>query len=224
MRRCKNTQQEVLWDAMTGSSFLPSDKSCPLQKINYLSSIKNVYCNVEREKNVSLLNFDLSDLRKWSPLLMNDNSEMAVPFSVQDECVLYSTPDHQYARELQQDVAESLEYAIRNSRRISTTFRGDVATIICRSLKQLELAKLRGHQIPEISLPESISNTRNIFGYTLNEPFISIQDVLARVETTEIHRNTMNPRVEFVVAAKAFAYPGGIVSLWVFVGTLAPKS
>ena len=223
MRRCRNTQQEVIWDATTGSSFLPSDKSCPLQKINFLSSMENVYCNVERGKNISLLNFDLSDKRKWSPLLMDDNSEMAVPFSVQDECILYSTPDHQYARGLQQDVAESLEYAIRNSRRIATTFRGDVATIICRSLKQLELAKLRGHHNPEISLPESISNTRNIFGYTLNEPFVSIQDVLARVETTEIHRNTLNPRVEFVVAVKAFAYPG-IVSLWVFVGTLAPKS
>ena len=45
----------------------------------------------------------------------------------------------------------------------------------------------------------------------------------SRVEMTEIHRNTMNPRVEFVVAVQAFAYPG-IVSLWVFVGTLAPKS
>jgi len=145
--------------------------------------------------------------------------------TVQDESLHFSLPDHEYARELQSDISESLQNAIRSARRVATSFRSDVGTIIGRTIEKLEDLKMSGQQssmTTDIELPGSITNTRTVFGFTLQVPFTSIQDVLDRIEATEIHCN-MNPRIEFGIAVRCFAYPGGVISLWVFVCSLTPK-
>ena len=148
--------------------------------------------------------------------------------AVQNESLHFSSPDHQYARELQSEISESLQNAIRSARRVATSFRSDVSAMIGQTIEKLEDMKMSGQQISssmttDIELPETITNnTKTVFGFTLHAPFTSIQDVLDRVEATEIHCN-MNPRIEFAVAVRCFAYTGGVISLWVFVCSLTPK-
>ena len=224
MRQCRNTKEVVFWDAMTGSSYLQTDESCPLQKIYFLASKDNIYSNVGRDRKPHLLNFDLSNQRNWSPMLGNSELMATRISPLQDETLHFSLPDNHYARELQSEVVESLQNAIRSARRVATCFRTDLGAKIGHALEKLEQAKVSGQSTtaPDI-LPESITSTRTVFGFTLHEPFVSIQDVLARAEDTEIYRNNMNPRVEFAIVARAFVYPGGLVSLWVFVCSLTPK-
>jgi len=192
-----------------------------------LASIDNIYSNIERGKKPSSLNFDLSNRRKWTPLhrakkLLDTTTRM----TVQDESLQFSLPDHQYARELHSEISESLQNAIRSARRVATSFRSDVSTMIGHTIEKLEDMKMSGQQVSsmttDIVLPESITNTRTVFGFTLHAPFTSIQDVLDRIEATEIHCN-MIPRIEFGIAVRCFAYPGGVISLWVFVCSLTPK-
>jgi len=225
MRQSKSSNEGVLWNAMTGASYLQTDDSCPLQKIYYLASIDNIYSNIERGKKPSQLNFDLSNRRKWTPLHKSKLLDTTTRMTVQDESLHFSLPDHEYARELQSDISESLQNAIRSARRVATSFRSDVGTIIGRTIEKLEDLKMSGQQssmTTDIELPGSITNTRTVFGFTLQVPFTSIQDVLDRIEATEIHCN-MNPRIEFGIAVRCFAYPGGVISLWVFVCSLTPK-
>ena len=211
---------------MTGASYLQTDDTCPLQKIYYLASIDNIYSNIERSKKPSQLNFDLSIRRKWTPLHRGKLHDTTTRMTVQDESLHFSLSDHQYARELQSEISESLQNAIRSARRVATSFRSDVSTIIGNTIEKLEVMKMSGQQISsmttDIVMPESITNTRSVFGFTLHVPFTSIQDVLDRVEATEIHCN-MNPRIEFAIAVRCFAYPGGVISLWMFVCSLTPK-
>jgi len=229
MRQSKSSNEVVLWNAMTGSSYLQTDDTCPLQKIYYLASMDNIYSNVERGKKPSQLNFDLSNRRKWTPLHRGKLPDTTTRMTVQDESLHFNLPDHQYARELQSEISESLQNAIRSARRVATSFRSDVGTLLGQTTEKLEVMKMSGQQISssmttDIELPETITNTRTVFGFTLHAPFTSIQDVLDRIEATEIHCN-MNPRIEFGIAVRCFAYPGGVISLWVFVCslTLTPK-
>jgi len=189
----------------------------------------NIYSNVERGKKPSQLNFDLSNRRKWTPLHRGKLPDTTTRMTVQDESLHFNLPDHQYARELQSEISESLQNAIRSARRVATSFRSDVGTLLGQTTEKLEVMKMSGQQISssmttDIELPETITNTRTVFGFTLHAPFTSIQDVLDRIEATEIHCN-MNPRIEFGIAVRCFAYPGGVISLWVFVCslTLTPK-
>ena len=230
MRQSKSSNEVVLWNALTGTSYLQTDDTCPLQKIYYLASIDNIYNNVERGKKPFQLNFDLSNRRKWTPLHSGKSKllETTTRMTVQDESLHFSLPDHQYARELQSEISESLQNAIRSARRVATSFRSDVSTMIGHTIEKLEDMKMSGQRISStttdiVTLPESITNTRTVFGFTLHAPFTSIQDVLDRIEATEIHCN-MNPRIEFGIAVRCFAYPGGVISLWVFVCFLTPKA
>ena len=143
MRQSKSSNEVVLWNALTGTSYLQTDETCPLQKIYYLASIDNIYSNIERGKKPSSLNFDLSNRRKWTPLhrakkLLDTTTRM----TVQDESLQFSLPDHQYARELHSEISESLQNAIRSARRVATSFRSDVSTMIGHTIEKLEDMKI----------------------------------------------------------------------------------
>ena len=238
MRRCRRTKEVVFWDPTTGWSWMCFDDSCPLQKICYLASADNIYSNVERGKKPFLLDYDLSNLRKWAPLHLDGKSTMTI-MTVQDEILHFAPADNHYAREIQGEVSESIQNAIRGWRRNATSFRSDAGTKIAHTIEKLEQARMKNGTraysaesntsgpASQFPLPESITKARNVFGFTLHAPFssldFSLPNLLDRVQATEIHGNR-NPRVEYAVVVRAFAYPGGLISLWVFVCSLVPKS
>ncbi|KAL7549348.1 hypothetical protein ACHAWF_012621 [Thalassiosira exigua] len=222
VRRCRKTKEVVLYDASSGCSYSQSDKTSPLQKIDYLASTSNVYLNEERTKKPCLLNFDLGNSQKWFPLHEDENNGSAI-VSIQEEALSFSTPDYTSARELQDTLRESIQNAVRMWRRSATAFRSDVASKLAPIIEKLEQAKLEGLSVRhDIILPESIMKTRAVFGFTLHAREGREKDVLDWVEATEIHRNR-HPRAEFAVVVRAFPYPGGVNSLWVFICCLVPK-
>jgi len=216
MRRCKKNREVVLWDAITGCAYPQGDESCPLQKIYYMVSTDNAYANVQLNKFTPLLDFDVSNLRMWAPL--HGGKFKMTMMTVQDKTLHYSSPDNMLVRQLQSEVCESVQNAIRGWRQVPTSFRPDISVKIGGMIDKLEQTKLNGtsSSSSEMALPESITRARAVFGFALHVPFTGVESLIERVKATEIHRNR-NPRVEFTVAARAFAYPGGVISLWVFV-------
>jgi hypothetical protein len=217
LRRCRKNREVVLWDAMTGCAYPQDDESCPLQKIYYLVSTDNMYANVQPDKSTPLLDFDVSNSRMWAPL-HGGKSKIAV-MTVQDRVLLhYTPPNNNFVRQLQSEACESVQNAIRGWRQVPTSFRPDISAKIGGITDRLEQAKLNGNPsfISAMALPESITKARTVFGFALHVPFTGLESLIERVKATEIHRNR-SPRVEYAVASRAFAYPGGVVSLWVFV-------
>lgn len=216
MRRCKKNREVELWDAITGCAYLQGDESCPLQKIYYLVSTDNAYANVQLNKFTPLLDFDVSNPRMWAPLL--GGKFKTTMMNVQDKTLHYTPPDNMLVRQLQIEVCESVQNAIRGWRQVPTSFRPDISVKIGGMIDKLEQAKLNGNSSSnsEMALPESITRARAVFGFALHVPFTGVESLIERVKATEIHRNR-NPRVEYTVAVRAFMYPGGVISLWVFV-------
>lgn len=206
-----------MWDAMTGRAYPQTDNSCPLQKIHCLVSAGNMYRNAEPDKTLSLLDFDISNVRKWVPLHNIDEESKFARLTVQDERLQFALPNHHRAKETQTNVCESIQSSIRGWRHTATCFRPDISAKIALKLEQLENAKLNGLPTSnvEMSLNERMMQSR-MTGFILHEPFNSVQDILDTIKASEIHRNR-NPHVEYVVSVRAFAYPGGVSSVWVCV-------
>lgn len=70
---------------------------------------------------------------------------------------------------------------------------------------------------------EVSSKTKTVAGFALHFPFTNGEDILSAIKSTEIH-NTRNPHVEFSLGIRVFAYPGGVMSVWVFLCTVTPKA
>lgn len=66
---------------------------------------------------------------------------------------------------------------------------------------------------------KTILRTRIFRGCPLNIPFTDVEEVVARIKTLCIHE-AKHPEVQFVLAVRAFPLFNGVVSLWVFFGTL----
>lgn len=213
MRRCRQNSKVVFYDAMSGCSYPSGDVSCPLQRIHYLVSLDNVYASVRTEQVAHLLEFDLSNSRMWVPLLRSSRSEEANMMTVQVKPLQYILPDNSFARQLQSEVCESLTSAIRGWRHVPTGFRPDLSKTLGSLLEKLEEAKLNnGNSLStsDMALPESITRGRRVFGFALHVPFTGMENLLERIKATNIHRNR-SPRVEYAVAARVFAYHGGVL-------------
>ena len=220
MRRCRQNSKVVFYDAMSGCAYFRGDVSCPLQGIHYLVSLDNVYANIRTEQVAHLLEFDLSNSWMWVPLLRCGRSgETANIMTVQAKPLQYTLPDNSFARQLQSEVCEALTSAIRGWRQVPTGFRPDLSKMLSSLLEKLEEAKLNnGHSLSTsgMTLPESITRGRRVFGFALHVPFTGMENLLERIKATDIHRNR-SPRVEYAVAARVFAYHGGVLCVWIFV-------
>ena len=182
-----------------------------------------MYANLQREKKVSSLDFGISNSMKWAPLHIadvNDQQPLAL-MTIQEEVLNYIPPNHGYVQELQDELKEAIKSSMRSWRRTTTSFRTDLVSKLSSVLARLEECKMTGKEA-DTALLDGISKNRNVFGFPLHFPFTNVEDVLDRIKATEIHQNR-NPNVEFSIAVRVFAYPGGVMSVWVFVASLVPK-
>ncbi|KAL3768276.1 hypothetical protein ACHAWO_012386 [Cyclotella atomus] len=207
----------LLWDATSGCAFSREDDSIPLQKVYCLVSKENIYANLHQETKPHSLDFDLTNPKKWAPLHNTDDQVPLDITTIQEETLTYSPPNHSYARELQDELKETIKSAMREWRRTTTSFRTDTVPKLVSILERLEQAKLGSK---DVVVPlEVLSKTRNVSGFALHFAYTNTDDVLRSVKATEIHENR-NPHVEFSLGIRVFAYPGGALSVWIFLSTM----
>ena len=60
---------------------------------------------------------------------------------------------------------------------------------------------------------------REYYGFPLNMPFMSKEQVWEEVRNTEIH-NILIEDVEYVLSVAIFPYPNYVLSVWVYVAIL----
>lgn len=60
---------------------------------------------------------------------------------------------------------------------------------------------------------------KEIYGFPLNVPFISIDQVWDEVKTTEIH-NILHEDIQYVLSVAIVPYPNYVMSVWVYVAVL----
>lgn len=66
---------------------------------------------------------------------------------------------------------------------------------------------------------KSVLKTRKLYGCPLNMPYSDTEMIVNKIKNLKLHEN-LHPDVQFVLAIRAFPLVNGIVSLWIFIGTL----
>ena len=175
---------------------------------------QNIYANLEKSTLPHSLDFDLTNCKKWVPL----HQSPLVLTPIQEEVLQFCQPNHIFARDLEDDLKESIKSAMREWRRTTTTFRHD--NKLTSILERKEQAKLSGKDIKSMSL--DASSQSRAFGFALNFSFTCIGDIVEQIKLTEIHNNR-NPNVEFSLSVRVFPYAGGVMSVWVYIGMVEEK-
>lgn len=87
----------------------------------------------------------------------------------------------------------------------------------------------RSHDIPSSILTtiedrashrlKNVTHTSTLTGYPINMAYTDIDSIIDTVRSFSVHE-TRHPQVQFVLAVRAFPLFNGLISLWLFVGTL----
>ena len=64
-----------------------------------------------------------------------------------------------------------------------------------------------------------VTLNRDIYGFPLNMPFVSVEQIWEEVRNTEIH-NILSEDIEFVLSVGIFPYPNYVLSVWVYIAVL----
>ena len=65
----------------------------------------------------------------------------------------------------------------------------------------------------------SIIKTKSLHGYPINLPYFDKEVLLNTIRSLCVHENK-HPEVQFVLALKVFPYVNGLMSVWIYIGTL----
>ena len=185
-----------------------------------------------------MLSYDLSDGSKWRPFFSKafPASNIDLARSVQRTKLSYPEPDHARAGEIEDELIEGLKREVRRwragTRNAShTSFNIEAGIKLKRLLPSLELLRggtgegragamtLEQHKAEA----ERISTSRELNAVALNLPYTEDAAVYDRAKSTALHENKHSD-VQFALAVYVHPYPCGVFSVWVYFGTLTPRS
>ena len=172
------------------------------------------------------MSFDLNNTSNWKHFYNNvTNPKTSSLYPAQDLVLQYSDTTTTKSCELEINLLKEIKTSIRGWRRQPSSFNNDVGNRLRQFLDDLEDNKRNG--TPQKRSEEylvsmnRILRGKNVFGFPLHFGFSNVEEILNRIEMTEIHQSK-HPDVEFAVAVKIFPYECGLLSVWVFLCTLSP--
>ncbi len=216
----------------TGQVFSAMDPSCPLREIYCLATPYNIWGNVQYTSKIYESSFNVLDVDMWRPFF---GTRLPPPsgglHTVQDE-LTYTPTSAGYALEVETSVLAGIKNSMRRWRskryRSTTTFHPDGCALMHEMMPKLEAFK-HGSLPSNVDIDRimgdvekrmaPILRTRSFRGSPVNLSFTDLDEVLNKVKSLGVHESR-HPEVQFVLAVKAIPLVNGVVSLWVFLGTL----
>ncbi|KAM6956187.1 protein CC2D2B-like [Aplochiton taeniatus] len=198
------TTQYVLWNPRDGKHYNVCDMHCPLQTVDCLVNGQNVWVNSQHEKQIPVINFNLSDRGVWTPLFPSDleseASSTKLFFSVRIEVSLKNSV-MEWRR----------PHPTRWSPRCSVLLSG----VLCKLERNLASPAVQ----EEINRLLDTMKDYKVTGFPIRMAYKDVRSVSDAVYNTRFH-STEVPGTEFALAVCIHPYPNNVLSLWVFLATL----
>ncbi|XP_048583350.1 coiled-coil and C2 domain-containing protein 2A isoform X3 [Nematostella vectensis] len=214
--------KKQLWNAHTGRQFDVHDPHCPLTSIGCVFNEENIWANVQQFEEPFRLDFDLTKPKLWLPFFSQKYPRPALS-SVQKENLFYRPVDREYVARTQDRVGKLLMDKIMAWRPRFVTRWNRYCTQTFRNL----LVNME-HSLGETSTDrhtaelDQILSSYQLSGFPINMPFTDVPPVVDAVYSTGVH-TIEDPDVEFALATHIHPFPHGVMSLWIYVGTLKRK-
>lgn len=233
------------------------DAKCMLKSVGCVITDSNIYANLQKYDDPSMIDFDLSKPKLWKPLfdkgflLRNPQYQNITTIQPDNGQLKYYDEDEQYD-DLEKVIYkyvtsnfEKLRLGINDDRqkKRTTNWNIEVGNQLQETLDNCEIfmqqarkgatnSSLRGKQqnqqvnINMEQVNDHIQNTVNQYskgmtpwGFPLNMPFTSLEDIWQAVKATRIH-DVDDRTAQFSLSVKVWGYPCNVLSVWIYICVL----
>ncbi|KAM9702497.1 protein CC2D2B [Dama dama] len=216
----QETDEYLLWNPLTGQCHKQFDPFCPLQGVDCLFDGENVWFNLQQNNSPMAVYFDYSKESFWKQLLPK-NYQGTNTQSVQPEEIIYSDTNKSMVEDLKNRIERTLKCKIMEWRPKQPTRWNRQCTLILRQiLPKLELGTASFVLSEEESEFERLLQFYWVTGFPIQMPYTDVQSVIDAVYQTGIHCSEF-PQTEFALAVYIHPYPNNILSVWVYLASLA---
>ncbi|XP_020929901.1 protein CC2D2B isoform X1 [Sus scrofa] len=218
----QETDKYLLWNPLTGQCHKQFDPFCPLQSVDCLFDGENVWFNIQQNNSPMAVYFDYSKESFWKQLLPK-NYQGPKAQSIQPEAIIYSDSDKGMVEDLKNRIERTLKCKIMEWRPKQPTRWNRQCTFILRKiLPKLELGSGSFVSSEEESEFERLLQFYWVTGFPIQMPYTDVQSVIDTVYQTGIHSSEF-PQTEFALAVYIHPYPNNILSVWVYLASLAQR-
>ncbi|XP_027816247.3 protein CC2D2B isoform X1 [Ovis aries] len=216
----QETDEYLLWNPLTGQCHKQFDPFCPLQGVDCLFDGENVWFNLQQNNSPMAVYFDYSKESFWKQLLPK-NYQGTKTQSIQPEEIIYSDTNKSMVEDLKNRIERTLKCKIMEWRPKQPTRWNRQCTFILRQiLPKLELGTGSFVSSEEESEFERLLQFYWVTGFPIQMPYTDVQSVIDAVYQTGIHSSEF-PQTEFALAVYIHPYPNNILSVWVYLASLA---
>ncbi|XP_014446676.1 protein CC2D2B isoform X2 [Tupaia chinensis] len=216
----QETDEYLLWNPSTGQCYKQLDPFCPLQSVDCLFDDKNVWFNVQQNNTPMAVHFDYSKESFWKQLLPK-NFQGTKAQSIQPEEIIYSDTNKSMVEDLKNRIERTLKFKLMEWRpKHPTRWNRQCTSIFRQILPKLELGTESFVSSEEDSEFERLLQFYWVTGFPIHMPYTDVQAIIDAVYQTGIHTSGF-AQTEFALAVYIHPYPNNILSVWVYLASLA---
>ncbi|XP_047410349.1 protein CC2D2B [Sciurus carolinensis] len=209
-----------LWNPSTGQCHKQFDPFCPLQSVDCLFNDSNVWFNIQQNNTPMAVHFDYSKESFWKQLFPNSFQGMKIQ-SIQPEEIIYSDTNKSMVEDLKNRIERTLKCKIMEWRpKHPTRWNRQCTSILRQLLPKLELGTGSFISSEKENEFERLMQFYWVAGFPIQMRYTDVQSVIDAVYQTGIHSSEF-PQTEFALAVYIHPYPNNILSVWVYLASLA---
>uniref|UniRef100_A0A8C6ZXA7 Coiled-coil and C2 domain containing 2B n=1 Tax=Neovison vison TaxID=452646 RepID=A0A8C6ZXA7_NEOVI len=216
----QETDEFLLWNPLTGQCHKQFDPFCPLQSVDCLFDDGNVWFNIQQNSTPMAVHFDYSKESFWKQLLPK-NFQGTKAHTIQPEEIIYCETNKSMIEDLKNRIERTLKCKMMEWRPKQPTLWNRQCTYILRKiLPKLELGTGSFVSSEEESEFERLLQFYLVTGFPIQMPYTDVQSIIDAVYQTGIHSSEF-PQTEFALAVYIHPYPNNVLSVWVYLVSLA---
>ncbi|XP_059025325.1 protein CC2D2B [Mustela lutreola] len=216
----QETDEFLLWNPLTGQCHKQIDPFCPLQSVDCLFDDGNVWFNIQQNNTPMAVHFDYSKESFWKQLLPK-NFQGTKAHTIQPEEIIYCETNKSMIEDLKNRIERTLKCKMMEWRPKQPTRWNRQCTYILRKiLPKLELSTGSFVSSEEESEFERLLQFYLVTGFPIQMPYTDVQSIIDAVYQTGIHSSEF-PQTEFALAVYIHPYPNNVLSVWVYLVSLA---
>ncbi|XP_044896419.1 protein CC2D2B isoform X7 [Felis catus] len=216
----QETDEYLLWNPLTGQCHKQFDPFCPLQSVDCLFDDGNVWFNIQQNNTPMAVHFDYSKESFWKQLLPKDFQGTNAQ-SIQPEEIIYCETNKSMIEDLKNRIERTLKCKMMEWRpKQPTRWNRQCTYILQKILPKLELGTGSFVLSEEEGEFERLLQFYWVTGFPIQMPYTDVQSIIDAVYQTGIHSSEF-PQTEFALAVYIHPYPNNILSVWVYLASLA---
>ncbi|EFA01199.2 coiled-coil and C2 domain-containing protein 2A [Tribolium castaneum] len=208
-----------VYDVVSGNKIYLTDAFCPLQRVYCLVNEHNVWANIQRNDDVTVMRFDLTRRSDWLPLF---TSQISAPTNSIHGKITYLS--HTNTDELEIILDRKIRKRFAKLRQLDRTlWNHDVSNTFKSVLGSFEQAEMYGKSNSDAleKIKECLAGFE-MRGQIFNLPFTNCAAIVKHVKTFGLHLEE-DANVQFACAVYLRAYPNQVLTVWVALAVIKNK-